>query len=176
MICRRVVDHRFDRGEGRGDAHRNGDRRAPRPKPPRRRPCRPRRKLRTATPLPTATESPTATPTKEIIALNPNLGIVSVDELGGTYPRGPDIFDIGISDAEDIWWNAEPTTACRSDAWDRSCSLTASHPRARRGIHGQVADGGNGSEARTPHRRQHWLVPPVSPRLGAVGELRGGIE
>lgn len=137
----------------------------------------------TATPLPTATESPTATPTKEIIALNPNLGIVSVDELGGTYPRGAAVhnFDIGISDAEGhLVERGTYDGIVDPDALGPFLFVDGVPIPVGRDVEftGQVADGGNGSEG------AYFLIggsigsyPPVSPRLGAVGgPLRGGID
>ncbi|HOJ62254.1 MAG TPA: hypothetical protein PK878_18390, partial [bacterium] len=139
--------------------------------------------LPTATPSPTATETPTATPTPEIIALNPNLGIVSIDELGGTYPRGAAVhnFDIGISSPDG--------KLIQPGVFDGQIDPDALGPflfidgvpipiAQDVEFTGQIAEGGNGSEG------AYFLIggsigsfPPVSPRLGAVGgPLRGGID
>ncbi|MFB3785242.1 MAG: hypothetical protein ACE15F_02615 [bacterium] len=143
----------------------------------------------TATPVPTATESPTATPvptptpTKEIIAVNPNLGIVSVDELEGTYPRGAAVhnFDIGISNAEGHLVELGVFDGIVDpDALGPFLFVDGVPIPVGRDVEftGQVADGGNGSEG------AYFLIggsigsyPPVSPRLGAVGgPLHGGID
>lgn len=137
----------------------------------------------TATPVPPTPTSvpPTATPTA--LELDPYLGMVSLDEMGGTYPRGNGVhnFDIGIS-------NAKGQLVARG-VFDGKIDPDALGPflfikdqaiPIAKDIEftGEIAANGNGSEG------VYFLiggsignVPPVSGRLGATGgPLNGGID
>ncbi|MBN2328740.1 MAG: hypothetical protein JXR73_16480 [Candidatus Omnitrophica bacterium] len=133
----------------------------------------------TATPEPT---EPTATPTA--LEINPALGIVSIDELGGTYPRGNGVhnFDIGISDKQSGKLIAPGVLDGQIDPDALGPFLFVNGvpiPIAKDvEFTGQIAEGGNGSEG------VYFLIggsigsyPPVSGRLGATGgPNRGGID
>ena len=138
----------------------------------------------TFAPTPTFTLTPTFTPapTPTAITLNPNLGLVGLDELGGTYPRGAAVFnfDIGTSDA------AGHLISFTLDGYPDPDALgpylfvdDAPVPIAKRltftGETKAIANGGNGSEG------VYFLIggnigsfPPVSGRLGATGGPNGG--
>lgn len=128
------------------------------------------------TPVPIETPSPTPT----ALRMNPKLGIVGLDELGGTHPRGNAVhnFDIGIS-------NAAGNLSVRNvfdglpdpDALGPFLLVQGAPVPIARDIEftGQVAAGANGSEG------AYFLIggnigsfAPVSPRLGATGGPNGG--
>ncbi len=137
----------------------------------------------TDTPTPTATFTPSPTPTATAIEINPVLGLVALDELGGTYPRGGaiDNFDIGTSnDVGQLIPGSDLDGLIDPDALGPFLFIDGvPYPIARDvEFSGEVADGGNGSEG------AYFLIggsigtaPPVSGRLGATGgENRGGID
>ncbi len=137
----------------------------------------------TTPPEATPTEvPPTATPTA--LELDPALGLVSIDELGGTYPRGNAVhnFDIGISDKM-------TGSLVKPGIFDGQVDPDALGPflfingqpipiAKDLEFTGEIVTGGNGSEG------VYFLmggsigsVPPVSGRLGATGgPLNGGID
>lgn len=136
----------------------------------------------TATPVP-PTATPTFTPTPTALELDPNLGIVSLDEMGGTYPRGNAVhnFDIGISNAlGQLVKRGEFDGKVDPDALGPFLFIKGQPYPIAKDIEftGEIAAGGNGSEG------VYFLiggsigsVPPVNGRLGATGgPLNGGID
>jgi len=132
-------------------------------------------------PSPVPIPTPTATPT--IVRLNPNLGIVGLDELGGTYPRGNAVhnFDVGLSNQRGELFLPNVFDGVPDPVAFGPFLIVggAPIPIARDlEFSGQVADGGNGSEG------AYFLIggsisdiPPVSLRLGATGGAnQGGID
>ncbi len=133
--------------------------------------------------IPTATRTPTVTPSPTAVELNPALGLVSLDEVGGSYPRGAAVhnFDIGISDQRG---NLLVTGVF--DGLPDPASLGpllfingVFYPIAQdMEFSGEIDPEGNGSEG------IYFLLggniggyPPVVGRLGAVGgPNRGGID
>lgn len=145
----------------------------------------------TETPIPTDTPTATATPTAPIV--NPNLGIVAVDELGGTYPIGNAVhnFDIGYSDPKTGYFLYPGLYDGLPDPNALGPYLIVNFLTGGQGVPIPIAkdmefsgetlateNGGNGSEG------AYFLIggtigtyPPVSGRLGALGgENRGGID
>ena len=146
----------------------------------------------TSTPTFTATATFTATQTPTALVLNPALGVVALDELGGTYPRGSAVhnFDIGLSDKNGNlqlaqYYDGLPDPAALGPY------LIINFLSGGDGIPVPIAkdmefsgevlaekDGGNGSEG------VYFLIggtigtyAPVSGRLGANGgPSRGGID
>ncbi len=132
---------------------------------------------------PTPTPSYPFTPTPTAIEVNPNLGLVSLDETGGVYPCGMGVlnFDIGISD--------EYGNLLEPGVYDKKSDPAALPPRLTANheylpiamdieFSGESAPEGNGSEG------FYLLIggntgdlPPVIGRLGAEGGVnRGGID
>ncbi len=151
----------------------------------------------TPTEVPEPTETPEVTPTREPtqvgvhtptptptqLTVNPVLGLVALDHLGGTYPAGAAVhnFDIGISDQSGNMVN--------KGVFDGKPDPSAFGPflfvdgvpvPIAKDIEfsGEIAPDGNGSEG------VYFLIggsigpfPPVNPRLGATGgPNRGGID
>jgi len=130
------------------------------------------------TPSPVAVFTPTASPTA--ITLNPNLGFVGLDELGGTYPEGAAVhnFDLGISSpsgplaAPGVFDGLPDPDALGPFLYIDSVP----YPIARdMKFTGEIKPNANGSEG------IYFLIggsigifPPVSARLGAVGGPRKG--
>ncbi len=140
---------------------------------------------RTPTPTPTATRTPTRTPipSPTAVEVNPLLGLVALDEFGGTYPRGAAVhnFDIGIT--------GKDGTIVASGVYDGFPDPAALgpflvfahefYPIARDiEFSGERDPAGNGSEG------VYFLIgstlpgiAPVTGRLGATGgPNRGGID
>ncbi len=136
--------------------------------------------------IPTPVKVNTPTPTPTAFTVNPILGLVSLDKLGGTYPRGNAVhnFDIGISDS-----SGNLVIPGLFDGFPDPVALGpflfldgVPHPIAKdiefTGETLPVDQGGNGSEG------AYFLIggnigslPPVHTRLGATGgPNRGGID
>ncbi len=134
-------------------------------------------------PTPTPTPPYLFTPTPTALEVNPNLGLVALDETGGVYPSGTGIlnFDIGISD--------ENGNLVVTGVYDKKPDPAALPPRLIANsaylpiakdieFSGESAPEGNGSEG------FYMLIggntgdlPPVIGRLGALGgPNRGGID
>ncbi|MEW6235227.1 MAG: hypothetical protein AB1656_07550 [Candidatus Omnitrophota bacterium] len=139
------------------------------------------------TPKPTATPTvmPSPTPTPTAFTINPSLGIVSLDEMGGTYTSGSAVhnFDIGgtiagvLTDPGVFDGIPDPAAYCPYLFVDGLFYPIAKDAEFT-GETLAVAQGGNGSEG------AYFLIggnigpyAPVNPRLGAVGgPNRGGID
>lgn len=144
------------------------------------------------TPVPTGDRTPlpvfTPTPSATALILNPRLGLVTLDEMGGTYPKGNAVhnFDLGITNP----------TGLDTRAYDGLPDPVAFAPYLVIGFMGDDPQGsfvpiamdseftgevnpdGNGSEG------VYFLIggnvgpyQPVHPRLGATGgPTNGGID
>ncbi len=144
----------------------------------------------TGTPKPTTVGTPvvipTLTPTPTALTINPALGLVALDELGGTYPRGAAVhnFDIGISNefgnmvAPGVFDGLPDPVALGPFLFIDGVPIPIAKDMEFTGETLPVAEGGNGSEG------AYFLLggnistlPPVNPRLGATGgPNRGGID
>lgn len=142
-------------------------------------------KIPTPTPTKTSTPQPTHTPipTPTAIEVNPALGLVAIDEVGGTYPRGAAVhnFDIGLTRKDGTTiepgvYDGVPDPSALGPFLVFSSNF---YPIARDiEFSGERDPAGNGSEG------VYFLIggsvnkiPPVSGRLGAVGgSNRGGID
>ncbi len=142
------------------------------------------------TPTPTKVPEPTATPivgeptaTPTVIEVNPDLGLVSLDELGGTYPRGNAVhnFDIGISNRiGQLVKPGEFDGQIDPDALGPFLFIKGQPFPIAKDLEftGEIKANGNGSEG------VYFLmggsignVPPVNGRLGATGgPNNGGID
>lgn len=134
--------------------------------------------------LPTPTPTPgQPSPTPTALELDPNLGMVSLDEMGGTYPRGNAVhnFDIGISNQYGQLISAGVFDGkIDPDALGPFLFINGQPIPIAKDIEftGETVANGNGSEG------VYFLiggsignVPPVSGRLGATGgALNGGID
>ena len=140
---------------------------------------------KTPTPTPTVrpTVTPTPSPTPTAVEVNPLLGFVALDEIGGTYPRGAAVhnFDVGISDATGILllpgvFDGLPDPVAFAPLLYFNGNF---YPIAKTiKFTGEIDPNGNGSEG------VYYLnggnlgnFPPVIGRLGATGgPNRGGID
>lgn len=133
------------------------------------------------TPSPVPIDTPVPTPTAFV--LNPRLGIVGLDELGGTYPRGNAVhnFDIGISNSAGNLVAPNVFDGLPDpDALGPFLLIQGAPVPIAKDIEfsGEVAANRNGSEG------AYFLIggnigshAPVSTRLGATGgPNRGGID
>lgn len=133
------------------------------------------------TPSPVPIDTPVPTPTAFV--LNPRLGIVGLDELGGTYPRGNAVhnFDIGISNAAGNLVAPNVFDGLPDpDALGPFLLVQGAPVPIAKDIEfsGEVAANRNGSEG------VYFLIggnigsySPVNTRLGATGgPNRGGID
>ncbi|MBN2328400.1 MAG: hypothetical protein JXR73_14740 [Candidatus Omnitrophica bacterium] len=136
----------------------------------------------TASPTPSPTSSPPR-PTPTAVLVNPDLGLVVLDEIGGVYPRGKavDNFDIGVSRIggeiiEDSTLDGIVDAAALSPLLILDSGF---YPIAKdMEFTGEIGSARNGSEG------VYFLLggnvdnlPPVMGRLGAVGGVnQGGID
>lgn len=144
------------------------------------------------TPTPVTTRIPTQvivstpSPTGTALVINPELGVVSLDELGGTYPRGNAVhnFDIGLSDqfgnffAPGVFDGLPDPVALGPFLLIDGVPVPIAKDMEFTGERLPLNQGGNGSEG------AYFLIggnisvlAPVNPRLGATGgPNRGGID
>jgi len=133
---------------------------------------------RTSTP----TRIPRSTPTPTAREVNPFLGLVSMDEIGGVFPRGAAAhnFDEGLSDDGNLvlpgLFDGLPDLSALAQILILDGII---FPLARdMEFSGEISPNGNGSEG------VYYLnggmisnLPPVSAKLGATGGInRGGID
>ena len=131
---------------------------------------------------PTPVDSPSPTPTA--IQVNPELGLVSFDEIGGTFPRGAAVhnFDIGITNAEGILVDEETRDGIPdSDVLAPLLMIGGeAYPIAQdMEFSGEIDPDGNGSEGvyYLMGGSLGMFLPPVVTRLGATGgPNNGGID
>ncbi len=132
------------------------------------------------TPTPSGTKIPTLSPTPTAIEVNPSLGLVVLDQFGGSYPTGAAVhnFDIGISNQDGKLVNPS--------RYDGIPDIEALGPvlffegefypiAEDMEFTGEIDPEGNGSEG------IYFLIggslfdlPPVNARLGATGGPNGG--
>lgn len=126
---------------------------------------------------------PTPIPTPTALEVNPALGVVGLDKLGGTFPRGAAVnhFDIGISDItgkvqEPGVYDGIPDAEALAPFLFIENRF---YPTAKdMEFTGERDPGGNGSEGiYFLHGGNVGTLPPVVGRLGARGgPNRGGID